>query len=89
MVGVCFPTGHFKHGASPLTALYNPGEHRLHELTPTDDENEPLAQGVQADFEFIPVRLLNVPTAQPSHMLAPAMLENVPLGHGMGFPVFE
>jgi hypothetical protein len=55
-----------------------------------DGEYDPLVHGMHADMELIPMRLLlNVPAAQLLHTLAPAMLENVPLGHGIGDPVLE
>ena len=91
LIGVYFPIWHLVQLVLPLTAVYSPGVQREHVLLLPMDyaEYEPLAQGVHADMELIPMRLLNVPAAQLPHMLAPAMLENVPLGHGIGVPVFE
>ncbi len=73
----------------PLTEVYSPGVHSLHELLLIDAEYEPLAHGVHADMELIPGMLLNVPTAQPSQTLAPDILEKVPSGQGIDAPVFE
>ena len=73
----------------PLTEVYSPGVHSLHVLLLMDGVYEPLAHGIHADTELIPMTLLNVPTAQAQHTLAPAILENVPLGQGIDVPVFE